>query len=413
MKNNLKKLIKKLLLVFFLLIIYSYTLVITNLPEELVVFEGETIFMKTLLGLNIKLNDETIETSSNSSQSLTKQAGKSTLEVSLFDSINIKNVNVDVLPKTTVIPVGNIAGVKLYTNGVLVVGMSEIEGYDNKKYKPYENKGIKEGDTIVKIDEKLINSTEDLIETVNNSQGRDIKVQYIHQEETKECSISPVKTSNSQYKLGLWVRDSAAGVGTVSFYEPTSKTFGALGHGITDIDTNELINIASGEFVTTRILNITKGESGNPGKIQGTVENQTNIGKIYKNSKFGIYGKVDNISSLNIDTSKEMEVALREEIKTGKATILCSLDNQQPQEYEIEIDKINKENNYDNKSMKIKITDQKLLEKTGGIIQGMSGSPVIQNGKFVGAVTHVLVNDPTKGYAVFGDIMLKQSKNAF
>ena len=413
MKNNLKKLIKKLLLVFFLLIIYSYTLVITNLPEELVVFEGETIFMKTLLGLNIKLNDETIETSSNSSQSLTKQAGKSTLEVSLFDSINIKNVNVDVLPKTTVIPVGNIAGVKLYTNGVLVVGMSEIEGYDNKKYKPYENKGIKEGDTIVKIDEKLINSTEDLIETVNNSQGRDIKVQYIHQEETKECSISPVKTSNSQYKLGLWVRDSAAGVGTVSFYEPTSKTFGALGHGITDIDTNELINIASGEFVTTRILNITKGESGNPGKIQGTVENQTNIGKIYKNSKFGIYGKVDNISSLNIDTSKEMEVALREEIKTGKATILCSLDNQQPQEYEIEIEKINKENNYDNKSMQIKITDQKLLEKTGGIIQGMSGSPVIQNGKFVGAVTHVLVNDPTKGYAVFGDIMLKQSKNAF
>ena len=413
MKNNLKKLIKKLLLVFFLLIIYSYTLVITNLPDELVVFEGETIFMKTLLGLNIKLNDETIETSSNSSQSLTKQAGKSTLEVSLFDSINIKNVNVDVLPKTTVIPVGNIAGVKLYTNGVLVVGMSEIEGYDNKKYKPYENKGIKEGDTIVKIDEKLINSTEDLIETVNNSQGRDIKVQYIHQEETKECSISPVKTSNSQYKLGLWVRDSAAGVGTVSFYEPTSKTFGALGHGITDIDTNELINIASGEFVTTRILNITKGESGNPGKIQGTVENQTNIGKIYKNSKFGIYGKVDNLSSLNIDTSKEMEVALREEIKTGKATILCSLDNQQPQEYEIEIDKINKENNYDNKSMQIKITDQKLLEKTGGIIQGMSGSPVIQNGKFVGAVTHVLVNDPTKGYAVFGDIMLKQSKNAF
>lgn len=413
MKNNLKKLIKKLLLVFFLLIIYSYTLVITNLPDELVVFEGETIFMKTLLGLNIKLNDETIETSSNSSQSLTKQAGKSTLEVSLFDSINIKNVNVDVLPKTTVIPVGNIAGVKLYTNGVLVVGMSEIEGYDNKKYKPYENKGIKEGDTIVKIDEKLINSTEDLIETVNNSQGRDIKVQYIHQEETKECSISPVKTSSSQYKLGLWVRDSAAGVGTVSFYEPTSKTFGALGHGITDIDTNELINIASGEFVTTRILNITKGESGNPGKIQGTVENQTNIGKIYKNSKFGIYGKVDNISSLNIDMSKEMEVALREEIKTGKATILCSLDNQQPQEYEIEIEKINKENNYDNKSMQIKITDQKLLEKTGGIIQGMSGSPVIQNGKFVGAVTHVLVNDPTKGYAVFGDIMLKQSKNAF
>lgn len=412
MREKSRKIIKKLLIVFLLIILYSYILAITNLPDELVIFEGESISLRTLLGLNIKTKDEdTIETASNNSQAISsKTTGKATLEVNLFDSINLKKVNVDVLPRTKVIPVGNIAGVKLYTNGVLVVGMSEIEGQDNKKYKPYENTGIKEGDTITKINQKQINSTEELIETVNSSQGKQINMQYIHGEQTKECSILPVKTSNSQYKLGLWVRDSAAGVGTVSFYEPSSKTFGALGHGITDIDTNELINIASGEFVTTRILNITKGESGNPGKIQGTVENQANIGKIYKNSKFGIYGKVDNVSSLNLDTTKEMEVALREEIQTGKATILCSLDNQKPQEYEIEIEKIYKENNYDNKSMQIKITDQKLLEKTGGIIQGMSGSPVIQNGKFCGAVTHVLVNNPTEGYAVFGDIMLKQSK---
>ena len=182
------------------------------------------------------------------------------------------------------------------------------------------------------------------------------------------------------------------------------------GHGITDIDTGELINIASGEFVTTRIINITKGESGNPGKIQGTIENQVNIGEIDKNTKFGIYGKVDNLSGLSIDTSKEMEVATRDEIQLGKATILCSLDNKTVQEYEIEIEKIYKENNYDNKSMQIKVTDSRLIEKTGGIIQGMSGSPIIQNGKFIGAVTHVLVNNPEEGYAVFGDIMLKQSK---
>ena len=406
-----KNFIKKLLLVFFLLLIYSYTLVITNLPDEMVVFEGETISIRTLLGMGITaINQDTVETISNNSSSITEQTGKTTLEVSLFDSISIKNVDVDVIPKTTVIPVGDIAGVKLYTNGVLVVGMSEIEGYDNKKYKPYENSGIKEGDTIIKINENLINSTEDLITNVNNSQGKDINVEYIHQEQTKECSISPVKTGNNQYKLGLWVRDSAAGVGTVSFYEPSSKTFGALGHGITDIDTNELINIASGEFVTTRILNITKGENGNPGKIQGTVENQTNIGTISKNTQFGIYGTVNNLSSINIDTSKEMEVALREEIELGKATILCSLDNSTPQEYEIEIEKIYKENNQNNKSMQIKVTDEKLLEKTGGIIQGMSGSPIIQNGKFIGAVTHVLVNDPSEGYAVFGDLMLKQTK---
>ena len=408
----MKKILTMLLLVFFLSIIYMYTLVIGNIPKEIVVFEGEEISMKTLLGISIKdEKSETIETSSSNSNKISNEVGKTSVEVSLFDNITLKNVDVSVLPKTTVIPVGNIAGVKLYTNGVLVVGMSEIEGKDNKKYKPYENTGIEEGDTIIKINEEEIDSTNDLIEVVNMSQGKEIKVEYIHEDDTKECSITPVETSSNEYKLGLWVRDSAAGVGTVSFYEPETRTFGALGHGITDIDTNELINIASGEFITTRILNITKGESGNPGRIQGTIENQQNIGLISKNSKFGIYGKVNNISSLDIDTSKEMEVALREEIQEGKATILCSLDNQKPQEYEIEIQKIYKENNYDNKSMKIKVTDERLLEKTGGIIQGMSGSPIIQNGKFVGAVTHVLVNNPQEGYAVFGDIMLKQAKD--
>ena len=288
--------------------------------------------------------------------------------------------------------------------------MSEIEGEDNKKYKPYENSGIEEGDTIIKINNVQINSTDELIETVNMSGGKEVKIEYVHEQETKECSITPVKQENSDYKLGLWVRDSAAGVGTVTFYEPSTRTFGALGHGISDIDTGELIDIVSGEFVTTRILNITKGESGTPGKIQGTIDDQKNIGLISKNTRFGIYGTVDNLSSLSIDTSKEMEVATRDEIKTGKATILCSLDNERPQEYEIQIEKIFKDNNYDNKSMLIKVTDEKLLDKTGGIIQGMSGSPIIQNGKFIGAVTHVLVDNPEEGYGVFADIMIKQSR---
>ena len=408
----MKKILKMLLLVFSLSIIYVYTLGIENMPNNIVLFEGEEVFVKSLLGLNIKtINNQIIETVSNNGNQLENTVEKKKIEVSILGKIKVKDIDVDVLPKTTVIPVGNIAGVKLYTNGVLVVGMSEIEGSDNKKYKPYENTGIAEGDTIIKINNHQIDSTEELIETVNISNGNEMKMEYLHGEETKECSITPVQTGKSEYKLGLWVRDSAAGVGTVTFYEPASKSFGALGHGITDIDTNELINIASGEFVTTRILNIRKGESGNPGKIQGTVENQINIGTISKNSKFGIYGTVDNLSGLNIDTSKEMEVATRNEIQIGKATILCNLDNQGPKEYEIEIQKIYKDNDYDNKSMQIKVTDSKLLEKTGGIIQGMSGSPVIQNGKFVGAVTHVLVNSPQEGYAIFGDIMLKQLKS--
>lgn len=372
------KKIKILFILLALIIIYSYVITIQNLPDNIIIFQGENIAVNQFMGF--KINDETVETSSTSSKTL-NDVGKTTVKVSLFDKIFVKDMEVDVLPRTKVIPVGSVAGVKLYTSGVLVVGMSEIEGTDNKKYKPYENTGIEEGDTIISVNDNKISSTKELIQNVNKSNGNDIKIEYIHENSTLSCSITPVKTSSSDYKLGLWVRDSAAGVGTVTFYDLGSQTFGALGHGITDIDTEKLINIESGEFVTTKILNITKGEVGNPGKIQGTVENQKNIGKIYKNTKFGIYGKVDNISALNIDSSKEMEVALREEIKEGKATILCSLDGKSPKEYEIQIEKIYKENNYDNKSMKIKVTDKQLLEKTGGIIQGMSGSPVIQNRK--------------------------------
>ena len=405
-----KRTLRKMIVLIFLFILYIYVLVINYIPDKITIFEGEEISLKTFLGITIDSQNEILSVSANTGEKTIHKIGSEKLTVNLFDKLFIKNIDVSVLPKTTVIPVGNIAGVKLYTSGVLVVGMSEIEGKDNKTYKPYENSGIEEGDTIVKINNNTISSTDDLIKNVNMSNGEKVEIQYIHDEETKECSIMPVKTENEEYKLGLWVRDSAAGVGTVTFYEPSTQKFGALGHGITDIDTGDLLNIASGEFVTANILNIKKGENGNPGKIQGTVEEQEIIGKISKNTEFGIYGKIDNMSSLNIDKSKEMEVALRDEIELGKATILCSLDNQSVKEYEIEITKIYKENNYNNKSMEIKVTDEELIEKTGGIIQGMSGSPIIQNGKFVGAVTHVLVNSATEGYAIFGDLMLKQSK---
>lgn len=368
----MQKKTKSLILLTFFIIIYMYTLVITSIPGKMVVFEGEEINIKTLLGLNLMEKNDSMEVSSNVNNQKINEVGVKKLTLNLFEKLPLKSINVSVLPRIKVIPVGNIAGVKLYTSGVLVVGMSEIEGKDNKIYKPYENTGIKEGDTITKINNKYISSTDDLIDNVNKSNGDTIEVTYIQNEQTKECSITPVKTDEDEYKIGLWVRDSAAGVGTVTFYEPDTKTFGALGHGIADIDTGELLNIASGEFVTTRVLNITKGEKGNPGKIQGTIENQQTIGEISKNTGFGIYGKVDNISSLDIDASKEMEVALRDEIKLGKAKILCNLDNKNVQEYEIEIKKIYKENNYNNKSMEIEITDERLINKTGGIIQGMS-----------------------------------------
>ena len=368
--KNIKKVLA-ISVTIILLIIYLYTLSIQSIPDNIVIFEGEKINLKTILGLKADLTekDQVIETLSSNQTKTIENPGKKVVKLSLFENIFLKNVNVDVLPKTQVIPIGNIAGIKLYTNGVLVVGMTEIEGIDNKKYKPYENTGIQEGDRIISINNTNIEDTEDLVKRVNSSNGNVINIKYVHEQKTLECSIKPVETAQKEYKLGLWVRDSAAGVGTVTFYDPDSKSFGALGHGITDIDTEQLIDIASGEFVTTKILNIVKGESGNPGRIQGTVDNQKNIGVIYKNTKFGIYGKVDNASSLNIDMSKKMDLALRDEIKKGKATIMCSLENGKINEYEIEIEKIFKDNNYDNKSMLIKVTDKELLEKTGGIIQ--------------------------------------------
>lgn len=398
-----------LVVLFFL---YVYILAIDAIPSSLILFEGESLNLKSIIGLTIKKDEsyQAIQTATTANGVKVNETKTTNVNIRLLGKVPVKEVNISVLPRTTVIPVGTVAGVKLYTNGVLVVGMTEVQGIDNIKYKPYENSGIKEGDMIISVEEQEISNTVDLVDSVNKSNGDEVEIKYVRDGKTLECSIQPVQTAREEYKLGLWVRDSAAGVGTVSFYEPKTKTFGALGHGITDIDTGKLINIANGEFITTKVVSITKGEEGEPGKIQGTINNQQNIGKIYKNTNFGIYGTVDNISSLKLDASKEMEVALREEIQLGKATLLTSLDEESVKEYEIEIEKIYTNNDYDNKSMLIKVTDEALLQKTGGIIQGMSGSPIIQNGKFIGCVTNVLVNDPKQGYAIFGDLMLKQAK---
>ena len=327
------------------------------------------------------------------------------LTANLFGLFDVKDITVNLIDSIEVVPIGDIVGVKLYTDGVLVVGMSEISGS-----KPYEDAGIKEGDRIIKINEKTVTCTADLIETVNSSNGNTMQVIYVRDGHENETSIKPVEVSDNIYKIGLWVRDTAAGVGTVTYYEPATNSFAALGHGIIDIDTDKLIEISSGEFVTTNIVSIDKGVEGNPGKINGSIENQETIGEIFKNTSFGVFGNLKNKSVFGTDLTKTMPVALRDEIKTGKASIICTLENNEKKEYEIEIQKIYLNNNLNNKSMQVKVTDEELLEKTGGIIQGMSGSPIIQNGKFIGALTHVLVQSPTEGYAVFADMMIKKSR---
>lgn len=400
------RILKRFLIVVVLIVIYVYVCNVSMLPSNIILMQGETLKLNTIFGLNVQ-DEETMQASSSLNNSIVEETGQMDLSLNLFNLFSVKDVTVNVIPKTTVIPVGKAIGMKLYTEGVLVVGMSEIEGK-----KPYENSGIETGDKIIEIDNTQIDNTDELIECVNNSDGRELEIRYISDNEERTTTIEPVKTSDNEYKLGLWVRDAAAGVGTLTFYEPLTGEFGALGHGINDVDTYELIDIASGELVTTEIIDIVKGEDGSPGEIRGTIDNGTDLGKIYKNTSFGIYGNIDNVAKLNLPQYKEYEVANRNEITTGKAEIFCELENGKIQSYEIEIQKIFLDNNENNKSMLIKVTDEELLEKTGGIIQGMSGAPIIQNGKFIGAVTHVLVNDAKTGYAVFGDLMIKQMRVA-
>lgn len=411
------KKLRNIFIIIGLLVIYIYVCNITLLPSSIIIFEGEELNLRTIIGINVRrANTGTAEviqastTVDSDQDNVYSSAGTFELNLDLFGTIPVKEINVNVIPKTKVVPMGNLIGVKMYTSGVLVVGMSEIEGQDKQKYKPYINSGIEEGDMIVEINNKKVDTTDELIEVVNNSQGQEIQIKYVRDDDEMVTSILPIKNESNEYKLGLWVRDAAAGVGTLTFYEPSTGKFAALGHGIVDVDTGGILHIANGELVKSRLVSIKKGEKGDPGEIKGSIDSAVSIGEIEKNTNFGVFGLVSKKVNLDLNNSKEYEVALRSEIQTGEAEVICELEQGKKKTYKIRIEKVYSSNNYDNKSMLIKIIDDELLEKTGGIIQGMSGSPIIQNGKFVGAITNVLVSDPTTGYAIFGDLMIKQMR---
>ncbi len=398
------KLFRRILIIVFLIILLIYVTNITQMPDSIILFKGESLNLFTVLGVFIKENQDEYKSVQASSSLNTNTIETKTVSISLFNFIDVKDIEINTIPKTTVVPLGNTIGLKLYSSGVLVIGMTEIEGR-----KPYENSGIEEGDLIVEIDNKQISTTEELVECVNSSKGETLEITYVRDGNEYNTNIEPIETSNNEYKLGLWVRDGAAGVGTITYYEPSTNSFAALGHGIVDSDTSKLISIASGELVTTNVSSIVKGKENEPGEIRGTIRNQETIGEISSNTEFGIYGKLNNISLLNSNQT-EYEVASRDEIKVGEAKVILTLEDGIRKEYDIEIEKIYRNNNSDNKSMLIKVVDEELLNLTGGIIQGMSGAPIVQNGKFIGAVTHVLVSDPTTGYAIFGDLMVKEMK---
>ena len=357
------KKIKRAIFILILLIILAYTTNITAIPNNIIIFQGEELNLGTTFGLYLKEKEnKTVQTSSTvANQNI---VSKKIVTIRLFNLFDIKDLEINTIPETTVIPLGNLVGLKLYTNGVLVVGKSEINGQ-----KPYANTGIEEGDIIVEINQKEITCTSDLIETVNDSNGEDLKIKYVRDGIEYTASMEAIRAEDNKYKLGLWVRDGAAGIGTITYYEPSSQNFAALGHGIVDIDTEKLIKISNGEVVTTRISSIVKGKEGVPGEIRGSIVNSKTIGTVGQNTEFGIYGKIANTAQFNTSDLKELQVAKRDEIKQGKAKILLEMEGGERKEYDIEITKIYKNNNSNNKSMLIKVTDQELLNLTGGIIQ--------------------------------------------
>ena len=391
-------------IILFLFIVLAYVTNITQIPTNLILLNDEKINIKTLFGIELKTQEEeTIEAWQG--QDIENQK----IQVNLFGKIKVKEVSVTTLPQVKVVPIGKLIGLKLYTNGVLVIGMTELKNINNEIERAYEQTEIKEGDTILEVDNVEIDSIKTLQSVINESKGNDVQIKYARDGEILTSNIKPIQVSENEYKLGLWVRDSASGVGTISFYEPNSRRFAALGHGISDVDTGELLNIETGEIVTSNIVNITKGKKGIPGEIKGSISNGLLVGEVNENTNFGIFGNLDNEISLTTDKYQEgIEVAVRDEIQLGEATVLCTVEGNKTEEYNIEITQINYDNNTNNKSMQVKITDEKLIEKTGGIICGMSGSPIIQNGKLIGVLTNVLVSDPQVGYAVFSDIMIKK-----
>lgn len=385
-----------------------------NIPKSITVFEGQQLQIDKAVPVSVSLNHN------NSSVSLRDK--KNTINISGSEQGNnemllelagfpIKKVDVNVLKDFKVIPGGQSIGVKLNSVGVLVVGHHQVNTNDGKK-SPGEIAGIKVGDIITKINGQRIEKMSDVAPFVKDSGENGKPLQVVVSRESGEftTSLQPLKDENEEsYKLGLYIRDSAAGIGTMTFYEPKSMKYGALGHVISDMDTKKPIVVADGQIVRSTVTSIEKGSNGDPGeKLARFSSDREVIGNIKRNSPFGIFGELNKDISNGI-SDKALPISLSHQVKEGPAQILTVVDNDKVELFDIEIVSTIPQKFPATKGMVLKVTDKKLLEKTGGIVQGMSGSPIIQDGKLIGAVTHVFVNDPTSGYGVHIEWMLNEA----
>lgn len=332
------------------------------------------------------------------------------LNVNLFGLLKVKSISVNKVPQElSVYPGGQPIGVKLKTKGALVIGLSDLEGEKGKITSPAALSGIELGDSILEINNEKIDKGEKILSIISKSNGEAVNIKLEKKGKIIEKQVKAQKNKEGDYKIGLWVRDSTTGVGTLTFYDDKTKKFAALGHPITDIDTGVILSVDTGEILPSSIISIKKGVKGNPGELKGIfLDNKSYVGNINNNTECGIFGDINN--SNIYDYNKKMKVALRNEIKEGPAHILTTIQGEKPKKYNINIERLLPQGEVGPKSMLIKVTDKELLNKTGGIVQGMSGSPIIQNDKIIGAVTHVLINKPDTGYGIYIEWMLKDSK---
>ena len=335
--------------------------------------------------------------------------GDLNVKLSFFGLIPIKTVAVEAVPYEEVIPCGEIVGIRVNMDGILVLGVGNFT-VEDKEISPC--KGIIEaGDILLTCNGNVLEEKEDFRKYIEASKGESVTVTLKRDDEILEKILNPVYFPDEDtYKIGLWIRDSIQGIGTVTYVEPKTGYFGALGHGITDAETKKLMPIKEGEVVCTNITQIKKGLKGTPGEISGIIDVDEEIyGEVVENTALGIFGTLNDNFTEELAYSP-MPIAFQDEVHEGKATILADLTQEGPMPYEVEIQKVAKYSSAPSKGMVIKITDPKLLELTSGIVQGMSGSPIIQDGKLIGAVTHVFIQDPTRGYGIFIENMLNNDK---
>lgn len=377
------------------LFILIYETMKDHIPDEIFVYADEETDWETFFQEPLISYDETVEVSQN---------GSYQIRCKWLGVLPLKTIKVHTVEKQEVLVSGSPVGIYMETKGVLVIESGEITDREGIRRTPAEHI-IQSGDYICEIDGKVLTGKRQLMQLVRENQGEPMELQVIRHQETIKLEMTPVETEDGSYKLGIWVRDNIQGIGTLTYVEPNG-TFGALGHGISDADTGERLEISDGDLYRADILSIRKGTAGTPGELRGVINyrEENRIGTICGNSQYGIRGQME--PGKYTESMKKIPTGLKQEIQTGKAEIRCDIGDG-IREYQCEILEIDSNARDTNKCFVLRITDDDLLSRTGGIVQGMSGSPVLQNGKLIGAITHVFVNDPTKGYGIFIENMME------